>query len=74
MPVIGTHGIAGEDRVRDDGRVDTEVGEALASAPAVNDDPVEAREKPPPEPFFSRRPPGQEIVRREDRRHPGAEQ
>ncbi len=72
--VVGTCGIARENGMRDDGRVDAELGETLAATIAVDDDTVEAREKLSPEPLLASRPPRQEIVCREDRRHAWAQQ
>ena len=56
------------DGMRDDARVDTEVGQGLAAPVAVDHDAVEPREDAPPEVPAGGRAPRQEVVRSEDRR------
>ena len=55
--------------MRNDGRVDAEVGEVLPPVLAVHDHAVEAGEEISPEPWLPRGAPRQEIVCREHGRH-----
>ena len=74
VSVVRTLWIAGEYWMRNDGRVDAELGEAFPSVLAVNDDTVETGEQGLPEPLLPRRPPRQQIVSREHGRHARAQQ
>src|SRR5205814_8021770 len=72
--VVGARRVAREDRMGDDRRVQTEAAEQLASALAVHDDAIEAREQRAPEIDLARRSAREKIVGGEDRRHTRSQQ
>jgi len=75
--VVAPLRLAPEHRVGNDAEpfpLDTEAGKRVPTVLGVHDDPVEACEEPPPEPRPPRRPAGEKVVRREDRRQAGVKE
>ena len=64
----GSLGKTGCGTTRKPGGIDAERGERLTAVLAVHDDTVEARKQPAPQLGLARRPPRQQVVRREHRR------